>query len=228
MSDLTQIEFEGEFASCIKDYFEYVKPKKIMETGLYHGMGSTRIIASLIRDIPIKGANFYSIECSTTNIDIAKENLRLGNLIPYVSIVSGLSIPKDLLPTKEQIEIRIKNAEEYDGIKLDHEQDPSNGANYYLKETGKFDRDDRIGDVLSLFNGKPDFVLLDSGGHLGTIEFEYLIGNLEGPCTIALDDTKHIKHFGSAHIIKNDPRFTILADNHEKFGSMLVKFSPKC
>lgn len=224
--DLTEIEFEGEFASCIKDYFEYVNPRKIMETGLYHGMGSTRIIASLIRDIPIKGADFYSIECSTCHINTAKENLRIGGLLPYVSIVSGLSIPKDLLPTKEEIDARIEKTALHAGVKLDHEQDPKNGANYYRKETETFERDDRIGDILSLFNGKPDFVLLDSGGHIGKIEFEYLIGNLEAPCTIALDDTRHVKHFESAEIIRKDPRFTVLADNHEKFGSMLVKFTP--
>lgn len=227
MSDLTQIEFEGQFASCIKDYFEYVKPKKIIETGLYHGMGSTRIIATLIRDIPIKGADFYSIECSTWNINIAKENLRLGGLLPYVSIVSGLSISKDHLPSIQEINDRIHKASSCPGIKLDHEQDPKNAALYYDKETQKFDRDDRLGDVLALFNGKPDFVLLDSGGHMGKIEFEYLIGNLEGPCTIALDDTRHVKHFESAEMIKKDPRFTVLVENTEKFGSMLVKFNPK-
>lgn len=225
--DLTQIEFEGQFATCIKDYLEYVKPKKIIETGLYYGMGSTRIIATLIREIPIKGADFYSIECSTCHINTAKENLRLGGLLPYVSIVSGLSIPKDLLPTKEEIEARIEKAAFHAGVKLDHDQDPKNGANYYLKETETFERDDRIGDVVSLFNGKPDFVLLDSGGHIGKIEFEYLTANLEGPCAIALDDTRHVKHFESAEIIKKDPRFTVLVENTEKFGSMLVLFSPK-
>lgn len=225
--DLTEIEFEGQFASCIKDYFEYVKPRKILETGLYHGMGSTRIIATLIRDIPIKGANFYSIECSVGNINIAKENLRLANLLSHVSIVSGLSIPKDLLPTKEEIEKKIAFTALFPQVKLDHEQDPKNGANYYQKETESYERDDRMGDVLALFNGKPDFVLLDSGGHIGKIEFEYLIGNLEAPCTIALDDTRHVKHFESSEMIKKDPRFTVLVENQEKFGSMLVKFTPK-
>lgn len=227
MTDLTEIEFEGQFASCIRDYFNYVKPRKILETGLYHGMGSTRVITSLIRDIPIKNADFYSIECSTTNINVAKENLRHGDLLRYVSIVSGLSIPKDMLPTGEEIEKRIAFTTLFPGVKLDHAQDPKNGSKYYEKETEAYERDDRIGDVLALFDGKPDFVLLDSGGHIGKIEFEYLIGNLEGPCTIALDDTKHIKHFESAELIKKDPRFTVLVENSEKFGSMLVKFTPK-
>jgi hypothetical protein len=224
--DLTEVEFEGQFARCIREYFEYVKPRKILETGLYHGMGSTRIIATLIRDIPIENAEFFSIECSAFNIEVAKENLRLANLLPHVSIVSGLSIPEYLLPTREEIDNKIQRAASHGGVKLDHEQDPANGSNYYQKETSSYDRDDRLRDVLSLFKGKPDFALLDSGGHIGKIEFDYLISNIEGPCTIALDDTRHIKHFESAEMIKKDPRFTVLADNSEKFGSMLVKFTP--
>lgn len=227
MPDLTEIEVEGQFAACIRDYFTYVKPKKIIETGTYHGNGSTKVIASLIRDIPIPGAVFYSIECNAMNVLAAFDNLKKDSLMDFVKIVNGLSIPKEKLPTKEEIDSRIKMIAFYEKVKLDHEQDPGNASNYYQKETEQCQNDDRIGVVLNHFERKPDFVLLDSGGHIGKIEFDYLISKLEAPCAIALDDTRHIKHFESSQVIKSDPRFTVLVENNEKFGSMLVKFTPK-
>lgn len=225
MLDLTQIEREGEFAKSIREYFEHFDPKIIIETGLYHGNGSTSIISSLIKYIPIKDAQFFSIECNAQNIEIAKENLRKKGLLPYVSIINGLSIPKDLLPSVEKINEKIAEAAKFKGVKLDHEQDPSNGAFYYQKETSQSDKEDCLGNLLQ-FVGDPDFVLLDSGGHIGEIEFRYLISKLRKPCGIALDDTRHIKHYKSRDFISKDERFEVLVDNQEKFGSMVCKFTP--
>lgn len=226
MIDLTEIGFESQFAQCIRAYFYTHKPKNILETGLYHGNGSTSIIASLIKDIPIEGAKFYSIECNKNNIEIATENLRASKLLSFVTILSGISIPKDLLPSVERIDAYIQEASKASNVKLDHEQDPSNGSKYYQKETEAFEGDDKIGQVLSTFNNKLDFAILDSGGHLGTLEFLYLVSKLTHPCGIALDDTRHIKHYNSREIIKSDPRFEVINDNEEKYGSMIVKFTP--
>lgn len=223
--DLTEIEREGQFAKSIREYFEAFNPKIIIETGLYHGNGSTSIIASIIKYEPITDAQFFSIECNSQNIEIAKENLRKKGLLPYVSIINGLSIPRDLLPSVEKINEKIAEASKFIGVKLDHEQDPSNGAFYYQKETSQFEKEDCIGNLLQ-FVGDPDFVLLDSGGHVGEIEFNYLISKLKKPCGIALDDTRHIKHYKSREIISKDKRFKILNDNQEKFGSMVCKFTP--
>lgn len=225
MKDFTEIDHEGQFARSIREYFEEFRPKKIMETGLYHGMGSTRVIASCIVDLNLLSADFYSIECSNHCVNVAKENLRHGGLYSQVAIVEGLSIPESLLPSEIDICKRIIKAKEA-GMTIDHQQDPANAASYYRKETEKFHRDDRIGDVMSLFNGRPDFVLLDSAAHIGKIEFDYLLLHLESPCGIALDDTNHLKHFESAELMKNDDRFEILAENSEKFGSILAKFTP--
>lgn len=225
MNDLTEIEYEGQFARSIRDHFVLNKPKRVIETGTYHGNGSTRIIASLIKDIPINGAKFYSIECNEINVAIARENLSKAWLLDYVEILSGLSIPQESLPSEHDIRNKI-HAASLSKVKLDHEQDPSNGSKYYLKETEKFSVDNLLGELLSEFNNSVDFVLLDSGGHIGKIEFEYLIAQLKAPCFIALDDTRHIKHFESRKIIKNDKRFEIINDNEEKFGSLICKFTP--
>lgn len=225
MTDLTEIASEGQFAKCIRDYFYSHKPQKILETGLYHGTGSTSIIASLIRDIPLPYASFFSIECNIENVEIAHENLTRIDLANFVSVLTGLSIPRSLLPTEDQIKDKISLAGCL-GVKLDHEQDPLNGAKYYQKETEKFNHEDILGMVLNNWHYCVDFALLDSGGHLGKIEFDYLISKLKSPCAIALDDTRHIKHFESREMILKDKRFEVIADNTEKYGSMLVKFNP--
>lgn len=226
MIDLTEIASEGQFAKCIREYFHKYQPKRIIETGLYHGTGSTSIIASLIRDLPLSDAMFFSIECNTDNINIAHDNLYKINLSNYVSVLTGLSIPRSLLPTEDQINKKIEKASKTPGIKLDHEQDPSNGSKYYQKETEKSTYEDILGWILNNWNYAADFALLDSGGHLGKIEFDYFISQLKAPCAIALDDTRHIKHFESREMILTDKRFEVICDNEEKYGSMIVKFKP--
>lgn len=226
MIDLTEIASEGMFARCIRDYFNQYKPKNIIETGLYHGTGSTAIIASLIRDIPLPDAHFFSIECNLKNIEIADQNLTRMDLCNHVSVLRGVSIPKAMLPTEEQINKKIEKASKTPGVKLDHEQDPTNGSKYYQKETEEVYHEDIIGWIMSNWSYKVDFALLDSGGHLGKIEFDYLISKIKQPCGIALDDTRHIKHFESRDMILSDKRFEVICDNEEKYGSMIVRFNP--
>ena len=77
------------------------------------------------------------------------------------------------------------------------------------------------------WNGKPDFVLLDSAGHMGIIEFDYFLSLVRGPCTLMLDDTRHVKHHPSLQRMKADPRFVIELESPEKFGFVLASFHPK-
>lgn len=226
MKDLTCIEQEGQFASCIREYFYDNRPERIIETGLYHGTGSTKVIATMIRGIPLDNAEFYSIECSKENVEIGSNNLRSDQLLDYVEICNGLSIPKDLLPSPEKIKDTIAHAKANGMVKLDHEQDPDNGHNYYEKETASFLEDDLLGKIINKMKGQVDFILLDSGGHIGNVEFEYAISLIKSPCGIALDDTRHIKHYRCLDRMKKDKRFRILKDNEEKFGSALAIFTP--
>src|SRR5207248_1789299 len=102
-----------------------------------------------------------------------------------------------------------------------------NRADLYHRETDfPGVQDDMLGRCIKECNGRPDFVLLDSAGHIGYQEFSYLVKLLEGPCVIALDDVYHIKHHKSLQQIQSDPRFNILALSREKFGFCFVEFSP--
>jgi len=62
---------------------------------------------------------------------------------------------------------------------------------------------------------------------MGFIEFDYFLTLVRGPCTLMLDDTRHVKHHRSVEHMKQDPRFVIEADSPEKFGYVLATFHPK-
>lgn len=221
MTDLAEVSVKSHFGYEIGNYFRATLPKTIIETGLYHGTGSTSLITSLIRDIPLD-ADFYSIECNEKNIKIAEYNLSQDGLIDHVEIHSGLSVPHLLIPSIEETIEDIRTARKI-GMYVDHEIDDSS---FYTKETSNYEEDDILGKLLKYLSGEVDFLLLDSAGHMGFIEFKYVLPLIKTPCAIALDDIKHLKHYRSLEMIKNDKRFKLIHENDEKFGSAIALFTP--
>ena len=141
-------------------------------------------------------------------------------------IVNGLSLPRALLPTLEEIEERfVKNLK--GDVIVDYS--PEVRAKMYFEETNfPGVPDDRLGWCLQNLSYSPDLVLLDSAGYLGYIEFTYLIENLKSECIIALDDIQHVKHFESFKYIRKHPdRFEILEFSpKDKFGFCIARFLP--
>lgn len=223
--DLTQIDGASEFAKAIAQLFQRIRPTKIIETGTYLGTGTTKIIAQTIRDLGLQETRFYSIEVNPDNYRQAQINLASQGLLPYVSLLQGLSLPRPLLPSVDEIEQRLVKQCEGDGIFVDHAEHER--ARLYHQET-HFDGcpEDLLRRCLAEVDFKPDFVLLDSGGHIGNVEFNYLLSLLQGPCHIALDDVHHVKHHRSFKQLKADPRFTIVTESSEKFGFCLAAFDP--
>ena len=66
-------------------------------------------------------------------------------------------------------------------------------------------------------------IILDSGGHMGFVEFEYVLSLLKGSCIFVLDDVYHVKHYKSLKMIQSDPRFNILTLSKEKFGFCIAE-----
>jgi predicted O-methyltransferase YrrM len=224
--DPTQVDDQSEFSAEIHRLFSRIRPRKLIETGTYHGNGTTRIIARAIKELEIEDSIFYSIEINPRNCGIAAENLKTAGLMDCVRIVNGLSIPRDRLPTLAEIREHTVDKVGDDDIFVDHQ--PSDRAELYYRETDFSGLpDDLLGRCLREFGGRPDFVLLDSGGHVGYLEFETLIDNLEAPTYIALDDIFHIKHHGSFKRMQSDPRFEIWVTSREKFGFCIARFNPK-
>ena len=224
--DLSQIDLSSDFARTIGQLFAQIRPKKIIETGTYLGTGTTTIIASAIRQLGIQDAAFYSIEVNPVHHHHALRNLSQYGIANYVKALNGLSVPRHLLPTLPEIEETYVNNIEFDNIYVDHQK--QDRAHLYFNETN-FENvpADLLGACLKEFNYHPDFVLLDSGGHIGNIEFNYLINQLKGECYIALDDVGHVKHHKSFLQIQGDPRFELLISSQEKFGFCIAKFTPQ-
>jgi glycosyltransferase involved in cell wall biosynthesis/ADP-heptose:LPS heptosyltransferase/SAM-dependent methyltransferase len=223
--DLTKIDGDSEFARAIRQLFKRYQPRRIIETGTYLGTGTTRVIAETIRALGLSGATFHSIEINPGHFARARANLRAAGLESFVRLERGLSVPRQLLPDVNQIEDSTVRQPEFGGIFVDHRE--ANRAKLYFAETNFSDcPDDLLGRVLGAFENQPDFVLLDSGGHMGFVEFQYLIGKLAGPCLIGLDDIHHIKHHKSFQLMRRDPRFEVLVESKEKFGFCLARFTP--
>jgi predicted O-methyltransferase YrrM len=221
--DLTLVETESQFGRCVREIFGRIRPTKVIETGTYWGTGTTTIIARALRDLGIEDAQFVSIEVNPINVARARRNLAEAGL--SVDLINALSVPRGLLPTREQIERELVKTVQADGLIVDHEEHER--AQLYFRETDFADLpEDALGDAIRRFDHRPDFVLLDSGGHMGYVEFRYAIEQIHAPCHIALDDVFHVKHFRSFTDIKNDPRFKIVAASEEKFGFCIAYFEP--
>jgi ADP-heptose:LPS heptosyltransferase len=223
--DLTQIDNQSEFAAAIRQLFAEHRPTKLVETGTYLGEGTTRVIADALRQLDITEAQFHSIEINHHHLAQARRTLARNGLASAVHLHHGVSVPRGLLPSLEEIErCTVREIDEND-LFVDHREHER--ATLYFKETDFHGvPDDLLGRVLRQFNGRPDFVLLDSGGHMGNVEFNYLLSQLEGPCWIALDDVHHIKHRRSLRQIQADPRFEIRLESNEKFGFCIARFTP--
>ncbi len=225
-NDLTAVNGESQFAIAIRNLFARIKPARIIETGTYTGEGTTKVIASTLRELGIADTCFYSIECNPVNYQRALANLGNSGLLDKVSVLHGLSVPRALLPTLHEIEEKYVTGIEFDDIFVDHQE--KDRALLYFKETdfGNIP-DDLLGETLRAFNYRPNFVLLDSGGHMGNVEFNYVLSLLQGECFIALDDINHVKHHTSYRQIKGDPRFSLITESNEKFGFCIAKFTPE-
>ena len=225
--DLTKVGTESDFAESIAEIFRKHRPRRIIETGTYHGEGTTRVITSTLRSQGID-AEFFSVECNPRNHAIAALNLERSGLAPFVKLLNGLSTPRALLPTYQEIEEKyVRNLEKigFDDVFIDH-QEHKRALLYYKETDFSGIPEDLLGACLEHFDCRPDFVLLDSGGHMGNVEFNYLIGKLQGPCFVALDDIYHIKHHESFRQMQKDPRFRIVVSSREKFGFCIAYFTP--
>ncbi|MBF0537078.1 MAG: hypothetical protein HQL03_02370 [Nitrospirae bacterium] len=223
--DLTKIDTDSDYSKHIGWLFREIRPRKIVETGTYLGTGSTAIIASTLKELAIEDCVFYSIEVNPFHYKHAVENLTESKLIDYVTPVNGLSIARNLLPKMEEIEEKLVRNLEFEDIFVDHKQEDR--SILYFNETNFEDLpDDLLGKYIAEFDYQPDFIMLDSAGHIGFIEFSYVVSILKGPCVFAIDDIYHVKHHKSLLAMRSDKRFEIIKESKEKFGFCTARFTP--
>ncbi|HUI30861.1 MAG TPA: FkbM family methyltransferase [Candidatus Acidoferrales bacterium] len=223
--DLSEVSDASHFSQSIRRIIEEQRPERLLETGTYLGKGSTAVIAGALKRSGLDRSIFYSVECNPGNFDQAVHNLHRNRLLKYARVLLGISVPRSMLPTPEEITILSEEIIGNDEIFIDYQ--PETRVESYLKETDFPEEPDNLLEkILEEFDFKPDFVLLDSAGHMGFVEFTYLVDRLQGECCICLDDVFHIKHHKSYLQIKSDPRFEIIETSREKFGYCIAKFTP--
>jgi hypothetical protein len=217
---------ETEFYQILQQAVAQCRPLNMIETGTYLGMGTTSALCLGLSRIPQVKCNFYSIEISPVFYSAALQNLRQKNLLQYVHILNGLSVPRNMLPTKEAIQKTTVDDCIRSGIYADFPENMR--AEVYHSETARQDcPEDLLGLCLAACDFRPDILLLDSAGHMGFIEFQYALSKIQGQCLFILDDTRHVKHHNSLHFMSNDKRFQILNNSHERFGFCIARYTPE-
>jgi len=193
---------------------------KIIETGTYLGQGTTKaIIIGLSR--VFHPYDFYSIEVNPSHHKQAVKNI---GKVKGVHLINGLSVAKSDLPVSMTFDVP-------DYIVVDHTDQNRNLL--YSNEVSYPVPDKMLDYALFQMNYKPDLVVLDSAGHMGMIEFKYLMERVRSSFILALDDTDHVKHYETMLFIKEHPdKFTILKQlqsevldpiNGSKFGFAIVQ-----
>lgn len=202
------------FKQALIDTIVKYQPDTVIETGTYLGIGTSAAILEGLNQVGEEFA-FYSIEVNPDYYKVATRNISDPNAI----LLHGLSIPREMIPDK----INYKGLPDH--IYVDHPEAIRNQE--YTKEVSFKALDNMLGVAMSLCNSfSPAMVVLDSAGHLGKIEFDYLMRLHRGETFIlALDDTEHFKHHATTEAIKQDKRFTLLWSSKAKFGSAIYKFT---
>lgn len=194
---------------------------KLIEAGTYLGTGST---SAILRGLQGRVFDFITIEADPKNYQMAKDNL---GEVHGLHMINGLTVGKPQLPTVLD--------EDFPGwVITDHQ--PKNRLKLYLNEVRHNVPDHQLDRALAAFEYKPEFVILDSAGHMGWVEFEYLMERVQGGFYLALDDTGHRKHYKTLEYIRANPNFFEIiwevrshndprgeANGRDKFGSAIVK-----
>jgi hypothetical protein len=199
------------FQKAITDIIAANGFTRIIETGTYHGTGTTRAVLEGLRRHG-KPFEFYSIEVNPTNYRIAQGNLGTQR---GLHLVNGLSIDRALLPQTVQF------TDYPDDVIVDFK--PAVREKSYLLECAFDVKDNCLLECLECLEYSPEVVILDSAGHIGTLEFEYLMAHVQDNFYLCLDDTLHVKHYKTAQKIRSDDRFRIAWETSDKFGSLIAK-----
>jgi hypothetical protein len=200
-----------KLAIAIKNLLHFNKFSRIIECGTFNGLGSTSRFCEAIHDNPIP---FISIEVNPMYHQLAIKNLSY-NFLSFTTLINGLTIPRHLLPKKEDIDLSYAT---YDFIES---KDPKE---CYIQEINFDVPDDILGKIFK-DEMEDELIFLDSAGHMGFIEFNYLLSLTKFPKMIILDDINHIKHFKTMQFIKSQPEnFKIILTDNDRYGFAIVNY----
>jgi len=171
-----------EFKSVLNTILINNRVEEIVETGSYHGDGSTLIFAQT-------GKYVYGIECNPEHYVLSYNNLVE---YPNVCMIHGLSLKREDL-------IKGLLSEKFDTIDTNYDSGYPKTA--YMRE---INYQVSIENALDVFcnNERYQLIFLDSAGGVGYLEYKevmsYGYDNLKNKVLI-LDDITHIKHLRSVN-----------------------------
>ena len=220
-ADKKSVAVDSEFSRAIRGLVAERRPRYFLETGTFLGMGTTQIIGQAILAAGLTDYDFISIEVNPKLYRQAVKNLEGCGF--RIDPRLGLSLPQAMLPTDQALAGEIAEHRN-DGVYIDYAEDKR--VEKYQAEVDFRGQDDLMGKAIGAWQGRVDFALLDSAGHLGFREFKYFLTKLRTPCLLALDDTRHLKHCESLKAAKADSRFKLLVESDEKFGFAIMDVTP--
>jgi len=189
---------------------------KVIETGTYLGLGTTKAV--------LKGMKAHGMEFQFISIEVNPSHCRqaMANNVGIhgVEFWNGLSIPKPQLPVDTTFNVP-------DHVIVDHH--PNVRHLLYTREVDFNVQDNLLKVAIDHLGGDPELIILDSAGHMGLIEFKYLMSLLPHHAFyLVLDDIGHVKHYESFEFIKQNPeKFHIISqsDQGEVHRSAIVQVS---
>ena len=187
MNYTIEMSSDPEFVNTINNIISKYGIKSIVETGAFHGLGSTMVFAKT-------GLPVTSIECNPQHVEIARNNLKD---YPNVNVVLSNSLKL------EDMRKFIQSDDIYQQRDLDIEVDGGNDPKaFYMNEIGNGNIPE---DMLRTVADTPErqMILLDSAGGVGWIEFmEFLDFKNIKEKILVLDDVSHVKHYRSVNLLK--------------------------
>lgn len=201
-----------EFKDSVRNIIEKYKIDEIIETGTFHGNGSTKVFAETSKYV-------FSIECNFDNWAIAT-----NNLVNYqnVCVIHGLSMDRNEL-------IKGLLNESFD---INTTYDSVFPKSFYMREISQRVVVENALDVFAN-NDRNQLIFLDSAGGVGYLEFKQVMSYSSSYLknkVIMLDDISHIKHIRSVEILKDlgfevniseDKRFAWCSFQDEKNSALL-------
>jgi hypothetical protein len=182
-----ELSKDPEFEKVVRSLIDQVD--EVIETGTYHGDGSTMIFAGTGK--PVK-----TIECNGFRVNIARDNLEK---FPNVEVIHAHS-----LPVEEMAEF-IKKDDIYERD-VDIEVDGlGHSKELYMDEIGYVtEKDNVLWELIN--NDKKQIIFLDSAGGVGWMEFKYVMAlspEFLKNKILMLDDIQHVKHYRSVLWLEN-------------------------
>ncbi len=224
---------DANFKNMVSQILKTKTVKSILESGTFNGLGSTTMLAEIVKSNSITLNHFYTLEVEEYIFKQAVSNLKPFN---FVKPIWGMSLSKqDCLNFIEKDEA-INNHENYAEVFIDSLINPKEFYTNEIKGNlshkavhtksmkdkivsffGPRFTEDCFEKYIPLIKNDNPIILLDSAGGVGFLEFQTvlkLMGNK--PYYLILDDVHHLKHFRSLKHIKNNSAFEILEQNLEQ------------